>query len=73
MKPELENYRIIPTEQGYDIQHKYDLFTGFDWHTVGVCFTRAYDAQEHLLKIYNSHCDEYHRLQKLGRGFPDND
>ncbi|MGE4118962.1 MAG: hypothetical protein AB7F29_13900 [Candidatus Nitrosocosmicus sp.] len=73
MQPTLENYRVISVDDGYKIQHKYDLFTGFNWHTVNVLFKNHKDAFNHMLKVYEIHLHEYERLKEMGKSFPDND
>jgi len=73
MKPERENYRAIQMPDGwYAVQHKYDLMTGFDWHTNGARYEKEQDAITWADELFKMDIKEYERLKALGRSLPDN-
>ena len=73
MKPKLDDYKIMYMEQIYFVLTPYDLFGRGCMRISGGGNITYKDAEEKRNIICNLDIQEYERLKRLGRSFPDND
>ena len=73
MIPEITGYRIKKDGHMFYVVTLYDLMNQGEWHRCTPNYDTEHEAHYFLHDRYIKDLDEYRRLQKIGRSFPDND
>ncbi len=73
MKPDIKDYKILNLNQTYFVLDPYDLYIMPCVSLAGRGYQEIEDAKRYREFLYESHIEQYERLQKMGRSFPDND
>lgn len=73
MKPDLTGYQIKKDGLMFYVASKYDLMRLNEWHRCTPNYDTEHEAHYWLHDRFLKDSDEYERLAKRGRSFPDND
>lgn len=73
MTPNIDEYKILSMDGLYYALTPYDLFAMPALKISSKGFQTKAEAQERIQFLFDLDLDDYERLRKIGRCFPDND
>ncbi|CAB4127791.1 hypothetical protein UFOVP98_39 [uncultured Caudovirales phage] len=73
MIPKIEDYKILYLQHMFFVLEPYDLYLYPVVQISGKGYDTKDEAEQRRQELFKFDMNEYERLKKLGRSFPDND